>query len=160
MRREHPSQRTSPRLQGFDYSEPRCYFVTICTLHRRNVFIDSPLNRALLTLLVNHARRERVMLHAYCLMPDHIHLLAEMPGDGLSLTDWVGRFKGLSTRLAWRTGLPGKLWQGRFYDHVLRQEESIERVAEYIVHNPVRKGMVETWEEYRWSGLGIPDPNL
>ncbi len=155
MKRGPLQRRKSPRLQSFDYSESRCYFVTICTFQRREAFVDSILNRTLLALLANHAQREHVILHAYCLMPDHIHLLVEMPGDGLSLSDWVGRIKGLSAGLSRRMGLKGKLWQGRFYDHVLRREESIEQVAEYIVNNPVRKGLVVKWEEYPWAGLGI-----
>jgi REP element-mobilizing transposase RayT len=56
--------------------------------------------------------------------------------------------------LAWAIGFQGRLWQRRFFDRILRREESIERVAEYIIHNPVRKGFVETWVEYPWSGLG------
>jgi putative transposase len=87
-------------------------------------------------------------------MPDHLHLLLELPGSGLSLSAWIGSFKSLSTREAWGLGFRGRLWQSRFYDHILRRVENIEQVADYIIHNPVRKGLVEEWDEYLWSGIG------
>jgi REP element-mobilizing transposase RayT len=90
-------------------------------------------------------------------MPDHLHLLVEMPGDGLSLSEWVGRLKGLTSRKVRAMGFRGWLWQGRFYERILRRPESIERVADYIVHNPVQKGLVKTWVEYPWAGMGIED---
>ena len=150
-------KRKSPRLPGADYTEPRAYFVTLCTFRRRPAFADVRLNRALIAHLSGHAKVHGVVLHAWCFMPDHCHLLVELPDEGLSLSVWVGRFKSRSTLLAWALGLQGRLWQGRFHDHILRWEESIERVAEYIVHNPVRTGLVETWVEYPWSGLGEED---
>ena len=150
-------RRKSPRLEGFDYSESRCYFVTTCTFRRRRAFTDARLNRTLLAHLHEQAKIHGVMLHAWCLMSDHLHLLVEMPGDGLSLSEWVGRLKGLTSRRVRSMGFRGWLWQGQFHEHILRREESIERVAEYIVHNPVRKGLVETWVEYPWAGMGIED---
>ncbi len=160
MKRSARPKRKSPRLEGFDYDEPRCYFVTICTVRRRAVFAEARLNRAVLALMANHAHGEGVILHAYSLMPDHLHLLVELPDVGLSRSKWVGRLKGLVSTTAREMGFRGRLWQGRFYDHILRKEECIERVADYIVHNPVRKGLVETWIEHPWSGLGGGDVKM
>ncbi len=154
MKRSARPKRKSPRLEGFDYAEPRCYFVTICTFRRRAAFAESRMNRAVLSQLREDSDGHDIVLHAWCLMPDHIHLLVELPGEGLSLPAWVGPFKSRTTLLAWAIGFQGRLWQRRFFDRILRREESIERVAECIIHNPVRKGFVETWVEYPWSGLG------
>ncbi len=154
MNRPPRPKRKSPRLEGFDYAEPRCYFVTTCTVRRRAVFAEARMNRAVLSQLRADTDDHEIALHAWCLMPDHLHLLVELPGGGFSLPAWVGGFKSRSTLLAWAIGFQGQLWQRRFFDRILRREESIERVAEYIVHNPVRKGLVETWVEYPWSGLG------
>ena len=43
------------------------------------------------------------------------------------------------------------LWQKNFYDHIVRKEESLLKIAEYIVDNPVRKELVSEWEEYPYS---------
>ncbi|MDV2502892.1 MAG: transposase [bacterium] len=154
MKRSPRPKRKSPRLEGSDYAEPRCYFVTICTFRRRPAFAESRMNRAVLSQLREDSDGHDIALHAWCLMPDHLHLLVELPGEGLSLPAWVGPFKSRTTLLAWAIGFQGRLWQRWFFDRILRREESIERVAEYIIHNPVRKGFVETWVEYPWSGLG------
>jgi putative transposase len=146
-------ERKSPRLQGFNYSESQCYFVTVCTDNRKPLFVNSSLNNALVEQLIDHARAHAVVLYAWCLMPDHCHLLVEMPEGGLSLSAWVGGFKSRSTLLAWSLGFHGPLWQGRFYDQILRRAEELEQVALYIVHNPVRKGLAEPWDEYPWSGM-------
>jgi len=45
------------------------------------------------------------------------------------------------------------LWQRYFYDHVLRNEEDLKNVALYVLENPVRKGMVENWQDYPYCGI-------
>jgi REP-associated tyrosine transposase len=47
-------------------------------------------------------------------------------------------------------GAAGPVWQDESFDHVLRSEESLREKADYIRMNPVRKGLVQTPEEYRW----------
>jgi hypothetical protein len=53
-------------------------------------------------------------------------------------------------------GYCGRLWQARFYDHVMRTGEDGRRMAKYILDNPVRKGLVEEAGMYPYSGT--PDP--
>jgi len=50
------------------------------------------------------------------------------------------------------------LWQKNFYDHIVRKEESILKIAEYILNNPVRKGMALRWESYPYSRMVDPLP--
>lgn len=78
----------------------------------------------------------------------HIHLLLQ----DKDIVEFVRLFKGRMTPKA-RVLEPGwKLWQGSFYDHGLRREESLGDVAVYIWENPVRKGIVKHPSEYIWSG--------
>jgi REP element-mobilizing transposase RayT len=84
-------------------------------------------------------------------MPDHLHLLARprtLASDVLTLMD---RFKGKATSESWPFGHVGRLWQPRSYDHVLRHDEAIHDVAEYIAHNPVRKRYVARWEDWPYT---------
>jgi putative transposase len=83
-------------------------------------------------------------------MPDHVHLLVEVP-EGVSLGAFVQHFKQLSSHaLKRKTGL--EAWQISYYDHILRNEESILDVARYIWDNPVRKGLVSDRAKYAFSG--------
>ena len=61
-------------------------------------------------------------------------------------------FKGRLTPLARAFERDRRLWQESFYDHALRKEESLRRVAGYIWDNPVRAGLVEDPLDYPWSG--------
>ncbi|MDX1998992.1 MAG: transposase [Thermoanaerobaculia bacterium] len=85
---------------------------------------------------------------AACLMPDHLHWLLVIRN---SLADQVKRFKQVSTHRARAWHHPGHLWQRSYFDRILRREESVESVARYILDNPVRRGLVETEEEYPYS---------
>ncbi len=52
---------------------------------------------------------------------------------------------------SWTLGHRGRLWQPRSYDHVLREEESVMAVADYILNNPVRKGDRKQWHDWPYS---------
>jgi putative transposase len=88
---------------------------------------------------------------AYCLMPDHVHLLLE----GLeSDSDLLQLMKTVKTKtsilFARTTGKP--LWQKKFYDHILRRNDSPDAVAWYIWMNPVRAGICQRPEQYLFLG--------
>ena len=61
--------------------------------------------------------------------------------------------KIFTTKEAWKLGHEGPLWQENYYDHVLRSHESGMRIAQYILENPLRKGLVDTVEDYAYSGM-------
>jgi len=82
-------------------------------------------------------------------MPDHIHLLLAPISE--NLIDLIGKWKSYTTHLIWRKGYKGKVWQRSFYDHASREEEDIIKVANYIVGNPVRKGLVQDSRNYPYS---------
>ena len=144
------------RLPREVYQSPHAVSVTICARGRRLVFSHSALARDCIALLYDMAQATDVPVYAYCLMPDHAHLLLSTSGKN-DVVDFVGQWKGLTTRLSWQRGLQGSWWQRRFYDHVLRDDESLQDCARYILNNPVRAGLAETWREYPFSGSLIFD---
>ena len=86
-------------------------------------------------------------------MPDHIHVLLQ-PNGG-SLIQYVQAVKGKSTRTYWEQGGRGKLWQRGFYDHILRSEESLPCIAQYILANPVRAGLTDVIGAYPFCGSTV-----
>jgi putative DNA methylase len=92
-------------------------------------------------------------LHAFVVMPNHVHLLvtARVP-----LSKLTKSLKGITAKRAnAMLGLTGKpFWQEESYDHVVRQEGGFERVRSYIEENPVRAGLVRQASDYRWSSAG------
>ena len=142
--------RRSPRLKDFDYLGPLACSLTLVTRQRAPLFLRADLGDVCLRCLEQSSRRYGVTVHAYCVMPDHVHLLVEVP-EGASAEDFVRHFKQLSGyALKRKTG--SLAWQISYYDHVLRKEEGLLDVARYIWDNPVRKGLVRERGEYPFSG--------
>jgi len=146
-------KRRSLRLPGYDYSSPRPVHLVIGTYGKRPI-LTGRLAMAMVGCLKETAERCEVVLFAFCVMPDHVHLLVSSRG-GVDLVTFVQRFKGKSTRIFWELGGRGKLWQRGFYDHVLRKEEAVEDVAAYVLNNPVRKGLARDFRDYHYSGSSV-----
>jgi len=129
------------RLDAEAYSEPgRICSVTIAVQGRRPIFSSAAMAEAAVRVIQRHADARAVPLWAYCVMPDHIHLVLEA-SESCDIVTFVGQVKSLIQREAWQLGLNGKFWQQRFWDHFLRKDEAVETVVEYVLQNPVRAGL-------------------
>jgi len=147
-------RKNSLRLRGFDYAANRIYFVTMVTIHRQCVFLDPRIAQATVDRLFDLGHKVKFNLYCYCLMPDHFHALIG-PGDSnRALGEICGAFKSLSTHAYWQL-YKGRLWQRRFFDHIIRNEDDFFETMEYIKLNPVRKGLVDRPED--WPYTGTPD---
>ena len=131
----------SVRLPNFDYREHVPYHVAICARHGTTPFTNRELAVMVCETLSRLCNEYRAYLGAYCLMPDHLHVLLSPDRNGMSLGDLIGRIKGTTTNESWKLGSSGQLWQKRFYDHIVRKSEGITEVARYIFENPDRKGL-------------------
>ena len=146
-----PFQRKKIRLPASRYSGKQTYFVTLCCEDRRPVFTTESLGHWLVLELLKSAAQERFAIHAYCLMPDHIHLLVEGLKDSCDLIRFISFFKQQSG-FTYQKKFGRQLWQSRYYDHVLRRAEAADAVAWYIWLNPVRKGLCSAPQDYSLSG--------
>jgi len=88
---------------------------------------------------------------AYCIMPDHVHLLLEGTSDGAELREVMRIWKQVSAH-DWKTRSHHTLWQSGFHDHVLRADEDTRGVVRYILMNPVRAGLASRPSDDPWLG--------
>ena len=139
------------RLSAPSYIGRQHYFVTLCSFHRKKTFVDARRASWLVEVLRNVCATRNFAVQAYCLMPDHFHLLAEGLEPTSDLLNLVKTFK-LKTSRTYFSQTSQNLWQRKFYDHILRPNESPESVAWYIWQNPVRRGLCATPQEYSFSG--------
>ncbi len=96
---------------------------------------------------------ERYALHAYVIMPDHVHVLMK-PLAGWNLSQIVQGIKGFTARLINESlGRRGAAWQPENFDHLVRNEHDWQTKFDYIHENPVRAGLVERPEDYSFSSL-------
>jgi len=101
--------------------------------------------------LIASSQRFGFTTTAYCLMPDHAHLLTTGNRADASLPALVADWKQ-RTGFAWHRRSGRRLWQKGYYDHILRSDEAHVSIARYIFENPVRAGLVKDAREYPWLG--------
>ena len=143
-----------PRLRGFAYCGRCSYFLTFCTHERRATFRDQSVASMVVEQILRAAKRFEFDVLAYCLMPDHAHLLVHGRSDRSDLHRFVKRAKQSSGQIYARS-VREPLWQDSYYDHVVRPEENLAGIACYIIQNPVRARLVASPLEYQFSGSGV-----
>ncbi len=117
---------------------------------RQQTFFCDEDYRSYLELMGQWCGAYQVEIWAYCLMPNHVHLIA-VPQSVDGLRRAVGEAHRRYTRLVnFREGWRGHLWQGRFASFVL-DERYLLTAARYVELNPVRAGLIRAPSRYPWS---------
>ena len=117
---------------------------------RQQTFFHDEDYAAYLELMAQWCRAEGVEIWAYCLMPNHSHLIA-VPSSAPGLARAVGEaHRRYTRRINFREKWRGYLWQGRFASFVM-DEPYLLAAARYVEMNPVRAGLVARPGEWRWS---------
>jgi putative transposase len=120
---------------------------------RQKVFFRDDDYRAYRDLVAHWTIFYGVEVWCYCLMPNHVHLLA-VPCSNDAFSRAFGQAHRRYTRMVnARFNWQGHLWQGRFSSTVV-YNESLLATARYIEMNPVRARLVRTPEDYEWSSAG------
>ena len=117
---------------------------------RQQTFFGEEDYQHYLELMAQFCRAEQVAIWAYCLMPNHVHLIV-VPQSAESLRRAIGEaHRRYTRRINFREGWRGHLWQGRFASFVM-DEDHLLTAARYVELNPVRHGLVQAPSRYRWS---------
>lgn len=146
-----PTHRKIARLSPEHYFGHQAYAITLVCDRRQRLLEEFQVAQSLLTTLFACAAEHSFMLHAWCAMPDHLHLLAEGASDSSDLREFVRLFKQ-RTAFAYRKIYGRPLWELSYYDHILRPGEPVEQAAAYIWRNPVRKKLCLDPAAYPFSG--------
>jgi putative transposase len=140
-----------PRLgRLFDNVRP-FYFVTFNTYKRQSLLARPDVHEAFCRYCFKAQERD-VAVGRYVIMPDHVHLFAGFPVDGITLRSWVQLLRTLIGKTLLRIGVQKPHWQEGFFDHLLRSYESYSQKCEYVRMNPVRAKLCETPEA--WPNQG------
>ena len=138
------------------------WFFTVVTRDRRPIFASADavdvLRDAFRTVRAKHA----FATDAIVVLPDHLHCIWTLPpGDA----DFATRWRLVKTRVAQRLDPAlrgdGRIWQNRFWEHLLRDEDDFARHVDYIHFNPVKHGLVDRavdWPHssfHRYAAAGV-----
>jgi len=119
---------------------------------RRPIFHRDDDYREWLAKLGTSCERFNAVVHAYCLMPNHYHLMLETPEANLSQV--IGYLNTSYSQLFNRRyGLIGHVFQGRFKAILVQRDSYLLELARYIMLNPVRAMLTERAGDWRWSSL-------
>ncbi|HHH43786.1 MAG TPA: transposase [Gammaproteobacteria bacterium] len=143
-----------------------CYFFTLVTHQRCQLFGSEAAVNLLRTAFRSVMRKHPFSLDAIVVLPDHLHCIWTLPpGDA----DFARRWRLVKTAFtrrcspAWYGGVPpatpvGKqgrqVWQRRYWEHVIRDEDDFRAHVDYIHYNPVRHGYVNRPADWAWSSFG------
>ena len=133
--------RKSNRLINHDYSQGCSYFVTICTKEQTNFFWQKYTLSNAGQVTENEILQIQniyvgVFVEHYVIMPNHVHMIISIHANGRqdaapSLSRIIGSWKrAISLKLKFSP------WQKSFHDHIIRDEASHKKIAEYIRTNP------------------------
>jgi putative transposase len=161
--------RQSIRLRNYDYSQPRFYFLTICTYKRQSWFGEIKNDRMYLNQIgkivaeewLNTPKiRPNFQLDAWVIMPNHLHGIviinehiletgkgnqdilgarnAPLRQEPNSISSFVAGFKSAVTKRInlLRNNRDIPIWQRNYYESIIRDEQSLIAVQEYILNNP------------------------
>lgn len=148
-------RRKQMRLKSFPYKgSSDVYFVTIRTHGGIKYFDRCGLANVIQNEFDFRIKQGGIVLYCYCIMPDHIHFfLSFRPDYERTLSAWIKDFKRFTAKMCKDKFGVKQLWQENYYDHIVRSDESLVDIGEYIIQNPVRKGTVNVWEEYPYSKI-------
>ncbi|WP_274584529.1 transposase [Neisseria leonii] len=130
------------------YHQGGTYFFTVVTHKRQPILTTDTVRTALRQAVI--AVREKYPFEniAWVLLPDHMHIIWRLPdGDG----NFSERWRQIKRRTQFQIGSSVKLWQNRFWEHLICDEKDFERHFDYLHFNPVKHGYAQTVADWQFS---------
>ncbi len=129
------------------------YFISAATKDRTLIFRDHFLCRIFLITIEYYKIILDFKVHGYCLMPDHVHLIATATGK-FNMSFIMKMVKGSFARKVNKLkNQNGSLWQPRFYEEAIRSEKQFLCQLDYMHQNPVKAGLVSDASQYPFSSF-------
>ena len=135
-------------LKRFQDTKTDLHFITF-SCHNRSPYLNTPQSRTVCEDSIEKARQKYdFVIHGYVIMPEHVHLLInEPPGAPLATA-----LKAIKVSVS-KQSAQSPFWTSRYYNfNVYSERKRIEKLR-YIHRNPVKRGLVEKPEDWRWSSF-------
>jgi putative transposase len=127
------------------------YFFTL-TAHGRRPLLTQPRMLEALSLAVAHVKTNHPFaMPAFVILPDHLHVLWRLPELD---HDFSTRWRLIKHFVTRHVSAQGKIWQSRFWEHLVRDEEDYRRHLDYIHINPVKHGLAARPGDWPHSSFG------
>ena len=141
------------------------YFFTVVTYQRRHILTDLPARKLLHDAWLDTQHRFPFETVAVCLLPDHLHCIWKLPQDDANYSIRWKEIKRLFTKSYLKEiGNCGEernssrikrkeatIWQRRFWEHTIMDEDDLNNHVDYIHYNPIKHGYVARAADWPWS---------
>lgn len=143
-----------------DYSQGAIYFFTLTLKNRKSTYLTTHID--LLGQSFRDVRSKfNFMTHAIIVLPDHLHVVWELPKDECNYSQCWRLIKTRFTQGLIKKGVAvnknnrgeGSIWQNRFWEHRIRNDLDLERHIDYIHYNSVKRGYTSTPESWPYSSI-------
>ena len=146
-----PYGRRMARIPRCEFPLEAVFHVTARGVDGTQIVRDRRDGLAFLSLLADAVRSFRLGMYAFCLMPNHVHLVVDARRDRLSSA--MHRLLGIhAQRFNRRHDRKGHLFGDRFWTQLVRSDEHLAAACAYVVHNPVRAGLCAQPDDWPWLG--------
>ena len=143
-------------------SEGHAHFVTFSCYKRRRLLDDDRAKRIVVHFLAAQLRNQNGCCHGFVVMPEHVHALVWFPEAGrisVFMNQWKRRssmklkelLRDRLTSYARKIDLKDPQWQPKYYGFNIYSQKKLEEKLHYMHNNPVKAGLVETPEEWRFG---------
>lgn len=139
------------RLPRDNYQGEISAAFTLCVHDNKPIFQESAVIQTFIEILSTTTNNARCLVPVYCFMPDHLHIILTGAEPRADLWKMIVSFKQ-KTGYWLSRNMPTARWQKDFYDHIIRTKKTIATQVRYILDNPVRKGLIPSWQEYPHKG--------
>ncbi len=132
------------------------FFFTLVTHHRKPLFADELNIKALRHAFIKVKSIRNFQIDAIVILPDHLHSIWRLPENDV---DYSGRWREIkkvtSREINFRSNRANErpIWQRRFWEHSIQDEEDWRRHMDYIHYNPVKHGLVTRPADWEWSSF-------
>jgi putative transposase len=141
--------------------EGATYFFTVVTNNRVSVFNDPHMVQLLRLAIKKIKDKHPFTIDAFILLPDHLHCIWTLPSDD---SDFSMRWRLIKSGFSrnYKTALgstpvirkkESPVWQGRFWEHLIRDENDFKRHVEYIHYNPVKHELAKAPKDWKYSSF-------
>ena len=134
------------------FQENPIYFITCCCKRRLPTLNNSIANEILVDEWQNSRERHGWCIGKYVIMPDHVHFLASPNAEAKSLSQFMQAWKQWTSKRITSALSIEPIWQKEFFDHLLRNDESLSEKWDYIHNNPIRANLVSCSNEWQYQG--------
>ena len=133
------------------------YFFTVVTHERTPIFINEERVEAIRPAFRKEMAARPFQLDAIAILPEHLHCIWRLPeGDTDYSSRWREIKKSVSRQISTVTNDRHErgVWQRRFWEHVIRDEDDWRRHVDYVHYNPVKHQLVKRPADWQWSSFG------